>query len=81
MNKVTLNVSDNLEGCLPGKVDYSVYETSFLRWLLSEIDSGKISVQEARQKFILPIHFAKAYKRDWQPKYSDQIHLSLEAMS
>jgi polyhydroxyalkanoate synthesis regulator phasin len=81
MNKVTPNVSDNLEGCLPGKTDYSVYETSFRRWLVSEIDSGKISIQEARQKFKLPIHFSTVYKRDWQPKYSDQIHLSLEAMS
>lgn len=81
MNKVTPNVSDNLEGCLQGEIDYRVYETSFRRWLVSEIDSGRMSIQEARSRFKLPQRFDKTYKQVWQPKYSDEIHLSLEAMS
>ena len=59
----------------------SKYETSFRRWLVSEIDSGKISINEAKKRFNLPIHFKGLFKNVWQPKYSDEIHLSLQAMS
>ena len=81
MEKLSTNLSDNMEGFHQEKEDFSKYDISFRRWLVSEIDSGKITIQEARQKFKLPKHFSKVYKRDWQPKYSDQIHLSLAAMS
>ena len=59
----------------------SKYETSFRRWLVSEIDSGKMSIDEAKKKFKLPTHFKTLFKSVWQPKYSDEIHLSLQAMS
>lgn len=69
-----------MEGFIPEKVDYSKYENSFRRWLVSEIDSGRMSVPEARKKFKMPAHFQTNY-RQWQIKYSDKIHLSLQSMS
>ena len=80
MKKFSTNLSDNMEGFNQKKVDYSNYETSFRRWLIAELDSGRMSVTEAREKFNLPHRFDKTYKH-WQVKYSDEIHLSLQSMS
>ena len=81
MEKLTPNLTDNMEGFIEEKIDLSKYETSFRRWLVSEIESGRMSLPEARQRFKLPLHFDRLYKQHWQPKYSDQIHLSLSLMS
>ena len=81
MKNLTPNLTDNMEGFNQEKIDYSKYETSFRRWLVSEIDSGKMSINEAKKRFSLPIHFGGLFKKVWQPKYSDEIHLSLQAMS
>jgi len=80
MEELSLNLSDNMEGFIQETVDYSKYELSFRRWLISEMDSGRMSVKEARERFKLPVHFRKTY-RDWQLKFSDEIHLSLQSMS
>ncbi|MFV0265531.1 MAG: hypothetical protein ACK5HT_00185 [Draconibacterium sp.] len=80
MEKLSINLSDNMEGFKQERVDYSKYESSFRRWLVSELDSGRMSVAEAREAFKLPRHFGQTYK-EWQVKYSDKIHLSLQAMS
>ena len=71
MKKFSTNLSDNMEGFNQKKVDYSNYETSFRRWLIAELDSGRMSVTEAREKFNLPHRFDKTYKH-WQVKYSDE---------
>jgi hypothetical protein len=81
MEKLTPNLTDNMEGFIHEKVDLSKYETSFRRWLVAEIESGRMSLQEARFRFQLPLRFDSLYKVYWQPKYSDQIHLSLSLMS
>jgi hypothetical protein len=81
MEKLTPNLTDNMEGFIQEKVDLSKYETSFRRWLVAEIESGRMSLQEARVRFQLPYHFDGLYKVYWQPKYSDKIHLSLSLMS
>ena len=81
MEKLTPNLTDNMEGFIEEKIDLSKYETSFRRWLVSEIESGRMSLAEARLRFKLPRHFDQQYKQQWQPKYSDQIHLSLSLMS
>lgn len=81
MEKLTANLTDNMEGFIQEKVDLSKYETSFRRWLVAEIESGRMSIQEARIRFHLPYRFDLLYKVYWQPKYSDQIHLSLSLMS
>lgn len=81
MEKLTPNLTDNMEGFIQEKNVYSKYETCFRRWLVAEIDSGRMSLEEAKNRFKLPIHFDGLYKRYWQPKYSDVIHLSLQSMS
>lgn len=80
MEKLTVNLTDNMEGFKQEKVDYSKYETSFRRWLVQEIESGRMSWQEARSRFQLPYHFDARYK-DWQKKYSEEIVVSLPLMS
>lgn len=80
MEKMKPNLTDNKEGFNQEKVDLSKYETSFRRWLVCEIESGRMTWQEARAKFDLPYRFDKYYKL-WQQKYSDEIVLTLPLMS
>lgn len=80
MEKQTTNLTDNMEGFKQIEVDYKKYETSFRRWLVQEIESKKMSWQEARSRFSLPDHFDVTYK-DWQRKYSQEIVLSLPLMT
>jgi hypothetical protein len=80
MEKLTPNLTDNMEGFIQEKVDLSNYETSFRRWLVVEIESGRMSWQEARSRFNLPHRFDIIYKY-WQEKYSEDIVLTLPLMS
>jgi hypothetical protein len=80
MEKLTPNLTDTMEGFTQEKLDLGKYETSFRRWLVCEIESGRMSWQEARAKFHLPYHFDVLYK-NWQQKYSEQIVLTLPLMS
>lgn len=80
MENLKSNLTDTMEGFLQEKVDLSKYETSFRRWLVCEIESGRMSWQEARSKFNLPHRFDKVYK-EWQKKYGDQIVVTLPLMS
>lgn len=80
MEKQTVNLTDNMEGFNQEKVDYSKYETSFRRWLVQEVESGRISWQEARSRFQLPHRFDSIYK-EWQKKYGEEIIVSLPLMS
>ena len=80
MEKLTPNLTDNKEGFLEGKVDLRNYESSFRRWLVCEIESGRMSWQEARTRFSMPYHFDQLYK-SWQKKYCDDIILTLPLMS
>jgi len=68
-----------MEGFIQEKVDFSKYEPSFRRWLVSEIESGRMIWQEARARFNLHHRFDIVYK-EWQKKYSDQIILTLPLM-
>ncbi len=74
-------LTDNMDGFQEKKINYNDYEVSFRRWLVSEIDSERISMQEARDRFSLPKWDYKMLIRRWQDRYSDAIHLSLRAMS
>lgn len=80
MKKISPKLSDALEGFQEEALDYGRYESSFRRWLVSEIESGRMSIDEARIRFKLPSHFRTLYKQ-WQERYSDVLHLSLQAMS
>jgi hypothetical protein len=80
MEKRSLEITDNQEGFVQEKSDYSKYEISFRRWLVREIDSGQMSLLEAKERFKLPYHFSKVYKR-WQKKHSETYHVSLSLMT
>ena len=73
-------ITDNLEGIPNHEVDLKLYESSFRRWLVEQIESGQMSLLEAKERFKLPFHFDKVYKL-WQRKYSDEIVLSLRHMT
>lgn len=62
------------------KINYNDYEVSFRRWLISLIDSEKMSLQEARVRFSLGRDYVRLLKR-WQEKYSEELHLSLQSMN
>jgi len=79
MESLKSNLTDYMEGFIQEKVNFSKYETSFRRWLVCEIESGRMSWQEARSRFNLPNRFDITYK-EWQKKYSDQIILTLPLM-
>ena len=74
-------LTDHMEGFQENEINYNDYEVSFRRWLVSQIDTGNISIQDARDRFHLsPTEHKKIIKR-WQERYSDELHLSLQAMS
>jgi hypothetical protein len=73
-------LTDHLEGFQQKEINYNDYEISFRRWLISQIDSEKMTVQEARDRFNLGADFVRIIK-NWQEKYSDQLHVSLQAMN
>ncbi|QGY44763.1 hypothetical protein GM418_14125 [Maribellus comscasis] len=73
-------LTDYMDGFKEEKINYNAYEPSFRRWLISMIDSEKISLQDARDRFHLsPTEYKKIIKR-WQERYSDDLHLSLQSM-
>ncbi len=73
-------VSDYLKGVKKNAINHNDYEISFRRWLVSQIDSGNISFQEARDRFTFGREFPRLIKK-WQERYSDKMHLSLSLMS
>lgn len=79
METISSNLTDHLEGFIQEKVDLGKYEVSFRRWLVCEIESGRMSWQEARSRFNLPHRFDVVYSL-WQKRYSDQIILTLPLM-
>ena len=80
MEELSSQLTDCPDGFDQGQVNLKDYETSFRRWLVCEIESGRMSWQEARSRFRLPYRFDKVY-RQWQKKYSDEIVVSLPLMS
>lgn len=74
-------LSDNMEGFQVKKINYNDYEVSFRRWLISQIDAGIMSFEDARDRFALSPQEYKRILRRWQVMYSDELHLSLSVMS
>ena len=73
-------LSDHMEGFQEKTTNYNDYEVSFRRWLVGQIDAEKMSFQQARDRFDLGSQYRRII-RNWQERYSDDIHLSLLAMS
>lgn len=78
-NEVTL--TNCMEGFQKKEINYSDYEVSFRRWLVSQVDSGNMSINEVRDRFqVNQTELKRVFKR-WQELYSDELHLSLRTMS
>jgi transposase-like protein len=81
MEKLKYAVSNHMEGFEIDKTDYSRYETSFRRWLVSEVELGHMSISEAAQRFNFDkLNFPGVFNV-WRLKYSSKIHLALQAMT
>ncbi|TAJ12686.1 hypothetical protein DMA11_11840 [Marinilabiliaceae bacterium JC017] len=74
-------LTNHMEGFHEGSINYNDYEVSFRRWLISQIDGGHLSMEEARDRFGLNSCEYKRIIKRWQERYSDELHLSLQAMS
>jgi hypothetical protein len=81
MLKSKYAVSNHMEVFDVEKIDWSKYEISFRRWLVSEYELGHFTFLEICEKFHFnKRNFHKTFK-DWQLKYSSKIHISLQAMT
>jgi transposase-like protein len=81
MEKLKYALSNHMEGFEIEKTDYSRYETSFRRWLVSEVELGHMSISEASQRFNFDkLIFPGIFKR-WMLKYSSKIHVALQSMT
>ena len=65
-----------MEGFQKEEINYSDYEVSFRRWLVSQVDSGNMSLNEVRDRFqINQTELKRVFKR-WQELYSDDCRLA-----
>jgi len=74
-------LTDQMDGFAIKKINFNDYEISFRRWLVSQIDSQSMSMEEARERFNLS---GREYRRiigKWQESYSEDYQLSLSLMS
>lgn len=74
-------LSDHMDSFHVEKINYNDYEISFRRWLVSQLDSGQMSLEEVRDQFHLSRTEYRRILRKWQERYSDPMHLSLSFMS
>jgi len=74
-------LTDYMDGFQKEEINYTDYEVSFRRWLVSQVDSGNMSMHEVRDRFQLKQVNIKRTLRRWQELYSEELHLSLNAMS
>ncbi len=55
MKEKKYTVSNYVSGFEAGVTDYSKYEVSFRRWLVNQVESGNLTVQQVAERF----HFDK----------------------
>jgi len=73
----TLLVSDSFD-----QLDEKcVYEPAFRRWLVQQIEEGKMGISEAIRTFNFHPANGKSMIADWRKKYGSQMVLSLPAMT
>lgn len=73
----TILVSDSFGNTQEG----GTYEVSFRRWLVREIEEGRMSVKEAIERFNFSPSNGASLIRTWQKKYASEIILSLPVMT
>lgn len=74
-------LTNNMDGFKDFETDYSKYETSFRRWVVSQIDGNHMSIQDVRDRFQLSRRRYTDTLKRWQERYSDELHVSLSFMS
>ena len=74
-------VTNFMDGFQKEEINYKDYEVSFKRWLVGQVDSGKMSITEVRDRFQIDQEILKRSFKRWQELYSDELHLSLKTMS
>lgn len=73
----TLKVSESFE-----KTDEKCdYEISFRKWLVLEIEEGKMTTSEAVKRFNFHPQNGHSLVRDWRDKYAPEMVLSLPDMT
>jgi hypothetical protein len=80
-NSKEAKLSDHMDGFQVQKINFNDFEISFRRWIVSQLDSGLISLEEIRDRFHLSRTEYKKIIKKWQERYSDELHLSLSLMS
>src|SRR5512141_70940 len=73
----TLLVSDSYGN----KNEKGTYEIAFRRWLVRELDAGRITVGEAIERFNFNPKNADTLIRYWRKKYTSDITVPLPAMT
>lgn len=74
-------LSDHMEGFFDEEPDYSRFDASFKRWVVSQLDGGRLSPLDIRDRFQLSRKNYTSVLKNWQEKYSDDLHVSLSFMS
>lgn len=74
-------LTDHMEGFKEKQINYQDYEISFRRWLVSQIDTGNMGIEDARDRFHLSGTEYKMIIMRWPKRYSDEIYLSMSVMS
>lgn len=74
-------LTNNMEGFKDYEIDYSKFEISFRRWIVSQIDGNYMSIYEIRDRFKLSRKKYTDILKRWQSRYSDELHVSLSFMS
>jgi hypothetical protein len=57
------------------------YEVAFRRWLVREIDAGRMTLGDAIDRFNLNPESARRLLPEWRARYSSQIALTLPVMT
>lgn len=57
------------------------YEAAFRRWLVRELDAGRMTVGDAIERFNFNPRNAAQLIKDWRKKYASDITLSLPVMT
>ena len=76
-NETTYLISD---GFSDGK-GKGIHEVAFRRWLIREIDTGRITVGEATERFNLNPESTRPLIAQWRKKYGSEIALTLPVMT
>lgn len=76
-NQFTTKVSDSFEHT----DEKCIYEVVFRRWLVREIEDGRMTPAEAVKQFNFSPSSGPTLIRDWRRKYGTEMALTLPAMT